>query len=804
MRSGLIMAAVLALGITVADWLRPHPALVMAVLLFCSMGLVLRRGPKTMLFLLVVTLVGGLRHAYDQTAGRGSLSVWEGERIALVGTVVGEPQVRPGGSIAYILAAEQVGEVPTGGRVQVTQRAGRAPGYGERVALKGRLDRPDGPRTPGGFDEAAYLGRQGVFLTLDARSAESMGPGRLDPLRRAAVAVRIRLERVLREALPKREAALMAGLLFGSRSDLPADIKESFRAAGVFHLLAVSGGNVAMLVMPLLAGLQFLRLGKRAASGVAIGVVVFFVLLTGASPSVLRAGLMAVLVLLGDVLGRERDALNTLGIAALLLLVWSPALLFDLGFQLSVMATLGIMLYARRIQEWLTPSFLRLFGPWLGTWLAAGLSVTFAAQVMVEPLSLHQFGIFSTVAPLANLIVLLVVGWLVPFGMGVVILGVGWMPITWLLKVGGGIGLTFLIYAVKATATLPFASVEVGHLPAPWVIAWYMGLAVVTFPKARGLLATGVAYGGARWLAAGKRQRVTVAACLGGIAATALTWHLALAEPPDLLTITFMDVGQAYPPDPKRGRPGFDAGAQVVVPYLQSMGLDRLDYLVLTHPDGDHVGGAPAVMEALSVGELWVSNPAAPERGQVQALALARAGGVQARTPLEGEQVQLGPGVRLELLGAPRQPFQGTRSDDNANCIAMRMVYRQVAVLLACDLEAVAEERLVASGRDLRADLLKVSHHGSGHSSTEPFLKSVAPRYAVISAGNGNPFGHPNKGALDRLSQGGATIWRTDRHGTVTLRTDGFTMRLVGSNGSPDDDAYRPLALLGRRLFGAW
>jgi len=824
MRTGLVMAAALAVGIAAADWLRPHPALVLVALLLCGFWAVVG-SPRTLVpFLAILALFGGFRHAFDQTAGRGNLAAWEGERVTLVGTVVGEPEVRLGGVVAYVLEVERVGEERAQGKVYVAQRSGSPPGFGERVSLEGRLDRPDGPRTPGGFDQAAYLGRKGVYLTVDTGPVERMGPGRLDPLRRTAVAVRIRLEGVVRAALPSREAALMSGLLFGTRSELPEDIKESFRAAGVFHLLAVSGGNVAMLVVPLLAGLQFLRLGKRAASGVAIGVVIFFVFLTGASPSVMRAGLMAVLVLLGDMLGRERDALNTLGIAALLLLVHSPALLFDLGFQLSVVATLGIMLYARRIQERLTPPFLRLFGPHLGTWLAGGLSVTFAAQVMVEPLSLHQFGMFSAIAPLANLLVVLVVGWLVPAGMAIVLLGAFWPPVTLLLRVGGGIGLAFLIYAVKAVATLPFASIELGRLPLVWVVAWYASLAILTLPRLRHAVSARVTAFGTDWRGAAVGHRLAVGGTLLGLAATALTWRLALAQPADQLVVTFLDVGQgdatliqvpggrtllidagqAYPPDPRRGRPGYDAGAQVVVPYLQAMGVKRLDTLVLSHPDGDHVGGAPAVLRAVPVGDLWLYNPTAPERGQVEALAFARLNRLPVREPVEGERVQLASEVWLELLGAPKQPFQGTRSDDNANCIAMRLVYRRVAVLLACDLEAVAEERLAESGVELRADLLKVSHHGSGHSSTGAFLDAVAPTYALISAGNGNPFGHPNQGALERIGQRGAEIWRTDRHGTITLRTDGFSLHLEGTRGSPQRDEYRPLGLLGRRILGAW
>ncbi|MFZ5826663.1 MAG: DNA internalization-related competence protein ComEC/Rec2 [Bacillota bacterium] len=806
---GLIMAVALASGIAAAGWLRPHPALIMLALVLLAWLAGRSRG--LWLLLLTLALFGALRYAWVQTAGRGSLAAWQGERITLTGTVVSEPEVRPPNRVSYV--------VETGsGRVYLTQRGGRAPGYGERVEAKGRLDRPVGPRTPGGYDQAAYLARQGVYLVLETGEVRLQGPGDLDPLRRAAVATRLRLEGVLHRALPAREAALLAGLLFGSRSELPDDIKESFRQTGVFHLLAVSGGNVAMLIIPLLALLRRAGMGVRGASATAVPVVIFFVFLTGASPSVMRAGLMAVLVLLGDVLERERDALNTLGVACALLLVWSPGLLFDLGFQLSAGATLGILLFARRIEAWLSPRLQPLVGPWVGAQLAMGLSATFAAQVMVEPLSLHQFGALSLIAPLANLLVLLFVGWLVPVGLVVVVAGLAWAPAAWLLKPVAVAGLTPLIYAVKAMATIPLAYLEVGRLPALWVVAWYAALALWLAPAARRAVA-----GRLLLLRAARRDhRLAAAVALLALAATALTWRHALAAPSDRLVVTYFDVGQgdaalvqvpggrtllidagqAYPP--KGGRPGFDAGEEVLLPHLARSGLRRLDYLLLTHPDSDHVGGGAAVLRGVEVGALLVTSPEAPERGQAEALAVARERGVPVRLPVEGERWELGGGVVVEVLGPPRQPFTGTRSDDNANCIALRLRYRERTLLFACDLEAVAEERLAAAGVPLKADVLKVAHHGSAHSSTPAFLQAVGPRYAVISAGRANPFGHPHDKVLDRLRAVGAEVWRTDLHGTVTVETDGFALKVRGSRGTPERDGYRPLALLGRRLLRAW
>lgn len=825
-RPALLLSSALAGGILAAEWLRPHPALCLVALVpLLVMPRLRSRGLP--LLLIGVSLFGGLRYAYVQTAGRGSLEAWSEQRVRLVGTVVSEPEVREFGGVTYIVAAESAEGEPASGRVQVAQRRGPAPAYGERVALQAVPERPLGPRRPGGFDQAAYLARQSVYLVAETGAVERLGPGRLDPLRRAAVATRLRLEAVLHRALPEREAALLAGLLFGSRSELPDDIKDAFRAAGVFHLLAVSGGNVAMLVVPLLALLRRAGLSKRAASGLVIPVVIFFIFLTGASPSVLRAGLMAMLVLAGDMLGRERNALNTLGAAAALLLLVSPGLLFDLGFQLSVGATLGILLFAAPIQEWLAPRLGRILAGRLARLLAPGLAVTFAAQALVEPLSLYSFGTLSLIAPAANLLVLAFVELLVPFGLIMAVLGLALRPAVWLLGLVGRWALPLLIYAVKALGTLPAAYVEVGRLPAFWVLLWYLALLAAAVPPVRRRLSALIQ---SLWAVreswdTGAGRRLVGSAALLAVGFTALlSWRYALASPPDELRVHFIDVGQgdatlirapgghavlidagvAYPADPASGRPGYDAGEAVIPPYLKRAGVKRLDALILTHPDQDHVGGGAAVLRSIPVGALVVSRLDVEEPGQVAAQEAARERGVRVGLAREGQIIELGSDVRLEVLGPPDEPFTGTRSDDNANCIALRLRYRQVAVLLACDLEAVAEERLIAQGYDLNADVLKVSHHGSRFSSTEPFLRAVGARWAVISAGNGNPFGHPHADVLNRLEAAGMETWRTDQHGTITLRTDGFSLRMSGESGGPQDERYRPLALLGRRLLRAW
>lgn len=824
MRPAFWLAVAMALGITLAGWLRPHPALACTVLVLITILAAVARRAVFLCLLLAAATFGALRLSYAQTAGRGDLAAWDGQKAIVVGTVTSEPELRPPAGVAFVVRVERVGERPAYGRLYVTQRTGRAPGFGERVELSGRLKAPAGPRTPGGYDQAAHLARKGVYMTMDATSVSSRGPGRLSPLHRAAVAARLRIEQVLKATLPQREAALMAGLLVGSRSEIPDDIKEAFKSSGLFHLLAVSGAHIAMILLPLLWLLRQAGLHRRAAAGVLLPLVIFFIFLTGASPSVLRAGLMAVLVLLGDVLRKERNTLNTLGAACLLLLIGDPRLLFELGFQFSAAATLGILLFARRLESWLEPRCQALFGERPGHWVAAGLSVTFAAQICVEPLSLYHFGAFSAIAPLANLLVALFLAPVLQAGATAALLGLVWLPLAQWLNYLVAWGVWLLVFVVKTTAAIPGAYLQVGRLPLAAVLAWYAAGALAAAPWLRGWLVAAASVGIRRAKATDRtRAGFGAAACALALILSAFSWRAVQAGSPQALTVTFLDVGQgdaifirapggktmlidagvATPPDPARGRAGYDAGESVVVPFLQRQGIKRLDYLVLTHADTDHAGGAAAVLRAIPVGTLLLNGGSAQEQGFLAALQAARERGVPDYWPAEGDQVRLGP-VTLDVLNPPRVPFQSTRSDDNANCIAFRLRYGQVVMLLACDMEAVSEERLVASGAELGADLLKVAHHGSRHSSTPAFLAAVRPQVAIHSAGQGNTYGHPHAETLQRFEAVGAQNWRTDQHGSITVRTDGVKLSVSGTRGSPDDQPYQPLGIFGRRIIFSW
>ena len=626
---------------------------------------------------------------------------------------------------------------------------------GQRVLGDFRIARPRTFRNPGGFDYAAHLARQNIFLVGSGRGE------RVSALAAAVppwnVAVRRWANDGIRGALPPVSAALLAGLLFGERVGLPPAIDDAFRRAGVYHILAVSGFNVALLAGGVFAALALLRVPRRAVAAIAIPLVAGFALVVGAEASVLRAAVMAILLLTAIALDREPSLLNSLALAAIVILAVRPGDLAEPGFQLSFGATLGILLLARGIRASLVDR------RW-PRWLADAVAVSASAQLIVTPIMLHHFNQLSLIGVLANLVVVPLAGLATLIGM-LAVLAAG---VSGLISGALFDGLWPVLVALRASvyvaARVPFAML---HLPAPhWTatVAFYAGLGALL---AAGTCVTQQETSGDAPERASRNAgwTRTAAALLISGAAMAEMWPV--VRPADgRLRVAFLDVGQgdaivielpdgrAALVDAGSGGPmRFDIGARVIAPYLWNRGVRRLAVVVVTHDDLDHAGGIPSILRLFSTDEVWTDD---------------RVGAGVTRL--------LG-GVGVSALNPPAPRLAGSRrgaaADRNNNSIVLRLDYGLASVLLTADIEDEAERHLVAAHAPLRARVLKVAHHGGRSSTGNAFLGSVRPAFAVISVGARNPFGHPAFETLERLRNAGARIYRTDEHGAVILETDG-------------------------------
>jgi competence protein ComEC len=551
---------------------------------------------------------------------------------------------------------------------------------------------------------------------------------------------------------PPEEGGVLKAMILGDQSGLSEGVREAFLLSGTYHILVISGFQVGFFAGVLFFFARLLKLPPVARSLITVVGVVLYTLLAGGSPPVVRAALMISLYLFALIFGRERDLYNTLALAGFILLFWNPLYVFDAGFQLTFAATGAILV---TVQRW---DFNHIARPW--RWVLASLIASTAASLATLPILALHFNRTSLTGILANLVIVPLSGLLTAVGMGysllLRLLPTGFLPFQVSLQAltRWGIDIASLF------ATLPLASVRL-YTPTP--------LMVVTYATLLGLFL----------LPAFRRKGLAVALCLLFLLGQ-IGWKLQSRKVE--LQATFLDVGQgdAILLELADGKTilvdgggtlddRFDIGEQVVAPYLWYRWIRRVDVVVLTHPQFDHLFGLKAILENFPVGEVWESGYPSHYSTYRWLQAYTREQQIPLRRLTRGEIISLGPQVTVTVLHPP-QPFLTTpKAAVNNNSLVLRLDHHGLKLLLTGDIEKEAEHSLINAGTNLQADLVKVPHHGSRGSSSEAFLRQVRPRWAIVQVGDRNPFGHPHPETLARYEALAAQLFRTDRDGAVIL-----------------------------------
>ncbi|HEX6207163.1 MAG TPA: ComEC/Rec2 family competence protein, partial [Actinomycetota bacterium] len=627
---------------------------------------------------------------------------------------------------------DRAGDRPLGSLVWVSGRGEAARvAAGDRVRGAGRFRRVEGEE---GFER--YLADRGVAALVSASELGREGPPR-NPLLRVANGVRDALAAGARRALPPRRAGLLLGLTIGDTRGMHPETVEDFRATGLGHLVAVSGSNVVMVLAPVVGLAALLGMGPRgrlAAGGLA---VVLFALITRWEPSVLRAGVMAGLALLGVAAGRPRETATVLSWAVVILLLVDPRLSRSLAFQLSTAATVGLVALAPGIEARLR---------WLPRPVALAAAATAGAQAAVTPLLLGAFGIVPGSTLIANVLAFPAVAAAFLGGSTAAAVALVWPGLGSALGTLASMPIAYLEAVADRTARLAVPAL----VGADWVPP--VALAVVAHLVLRRVVAP-------------RRAALLLGAPF-------LVWIVFVrGSPPPGLEVRFLDVGQGDAALVRTPRATIlvDAGPdeQTVATRLAALGIGRLDLAVASHGHQDHVEGFPAVLARHPVGLLL--DPGCPTGfpSHERMLDAAAYEDVPIRHPRGGERLRVGD-LLLEVLG----PDECAPDSPNDDSIVLRLVHGSATVLLPGDAEVPAQLDLLSDADPVRATVLKVPHHGS--STSDPsFFETVAASVAVVSVGEDNDFGHPVPDTLRALREAGGRVVRTDLAGEVTVTFEG-------------------------------
>ncbi len=664
--------------------------------------------------------------------------------------------------------------------------------YGDTLSATGVLQRPwpiDGPDNQG-FDYPEFLaaeGITGVLFPTEVNIQDEGGGG----WRREVYSVRSRLSESLDDALPHPQSALGQALLLGQRGGLPPDLVEQFRSTGAAHVLAISGLHVGVL-MVLVLGIAIWILGRQRYFYLLIPFVLIwgYAVVSGGSPSVLRAAAMGTVFLAALGLGRPNSVLPALALAAAIMTAVSPGLLRQISFQLSFAAVGGIAVAHSYFGIHLAPNVESAWGKWrsrLGRPVAA-LSVVSAAALATWPLVALNFG---EVALLGIPVTLLAVPAMPLILAGSLLAAVGGLIYGPLGQFFGLIVWVPLTYLIEVVSAFPAWTWQAGWA-SKWLVAgWYSGLALLLLAGRpsqlryyvektrdwRKALPTGPPSPRFAGLAGAAVVVATVASIL---------W-LQVAEQPDgYLHVHFFDVGQGdsaliTTPDGRQvlvdGGPDLDS-ATTALSATVSGGDRKLELVVLTHLDADHSRGLLEVMDRFNIGAVLVGkdSPAAAMNPQWQGeLDRQQIEPVQIH---DGYTIALGSGVTLDVLNPTTNRINSRVPASNNDSVVLRLAYRSMSFLLAGDVESETESLLARHDSEVASTVLKVAHHGSKTSSTDAFLDRVSPSAAVVSVGQDNPFGHPNPQVMERLESrlGSPGVFRTDHDGDIEFITDGAAL----------------------------
>lgn len=653
---------------------------------------------------------------------------------------------------------EETGETATDVKLYALWSGEETFAAGERVRFSGELAEYYKPSYPGGYDEKLFLTTKGFSCKLYPETLERLGEDD-SPLSLLARG-RMAFQRTLEEILPAEESGLMKAILTGEKEDIPEDSYALYTKAGVVHVLCISGLHMSILALYVSVFMEkILGRGRRTSAVVTILATGLFLLFISPSPSSVRAAVMISAVMLGRCCFRLTDRLNSIAIAAFLILSVQPLYLFHAGFQLSFVTVTGICLGVGKMKRKPKKK------PGRGDSLKESLLVSLYASLFSFPVVAYYFSSVSLVGILANLVIVPLSGLLLGFGLLGGILGLLSLPL--------GIFAAGSVYAIlqifKGICTLlvklPFAYVPVGR-PAPLVILLYYAILFLflEFGHKKGSWKAGVLLCCAMFCAVfenalfRRENTVTFLNVGQGDAAVISTWEG---------KTYLVDGGGIY------GRElGGNVGQRTILPYLEMLGVSRLDGIFLSHPDSDHMTGLLEVMAEMPAKGLYLSDYPFEDAEEVRLLKET-----VEKIPIPLYTVKAGD-TSADGAFECLYPFPAIRfrdRDDNHGSMVLRYRYEGTEILFTGDISEEDERLLLEQGAEVSADILKVAHHGSKYSSDAAFLQAVSPKAAVISCGAGNLYGHPHGETLERLQAAKAEIYRTDTEGAilVKLKKDG-------------------------------
>ena len=639
--------------------------------------------------------------------------------------------------------------------------------FGDMIKAQVLLQEPGLPGNFGEFNYRDYLLRQKIFLidSIKIEQVEMLGYSEKLSIFTLIYRLKDRITERIDQIYQSPGRGLIKAIITGNRTEIPRQWVHLFQDAGVMHILAISGLHVGIIVTALLFFLNLVLLnGKNNIYKYFIIILILlgYAAMTGFRPSVSRAALMFILVLVARYLNRPYNLYNSLYLAALLLLLWQPLYVFDAGFLLSFVVTFFIIFLSPILEEKLK---------YLPSYLAKSLSVSLSAWLGMAPLSAYFFYKISLIAILSNILVVPLIGIILILALISIFLSYLFLPLAEMFAFLNQALIALLVMIGQKLSLLPFAYQYIAQPEVYMIILYY--LIILTFFY--------TLYFWSQYKILEKKRRFWTITTL-----VFLFIFISIISPSSLLAVHFINVGQGdciliQTPQKENilidggGTPfsDFDVGENTVIPYLRRKGINRIDLMFLTHPDLDHLEGLLPVLREMKV-DLVIDNGSENQQAAyLEYLSLIKEDqDIKYYQAGAGDVIRISPHLEFFVLNPAKIHADGYKNNFNNNSIVLKLLYKNTSFLFTGDIEEAAEINLLSRIDSLQSDILKVAHHGSNSSTGTLFLENVQPGVAVISVGF-NSFGHPHNGVIKKLEDGCHNVFRTDVNGTVLIKSNG-------------------------------
>lgn len=618
--------------------------------------------------------------------------------------------------------------------------------YGDLIKIKGEYSAPEVARNYKGFDYSQYLKTLNIYGTIKVEESKIINKNQLSPILISINNIKEKMIDNANRNMSKRTANLLLGILIGERDNIQEDIIESFRTANLSHILAVSGAHTSYIILGITYLISKSKTPKRIGYIITIINLLIFIIITGASYSVVRACIMAIVVIGAKICYRKENFFTSICISLIIILIQNPFAINDIGLKLSFMGTAGIVIFNKSI----TNFFIKLK---IKQKIAEALSVTFSAQLMIMPITILNFNTISLTFFISNILASPLLGIIIIFGFISIFISSILNPISKILFLILHIFLELLILVSKVTEKIPGSSILVKTPNILFAIVYYILILFFNYFFV-------IKQNPTRRFHKKIIKIITIKNIKNAFKVIAvvflimllLTRIVRIINP--TLKIYFIDVGQGdstlivTPKNKKILIDGGEGKTNVLFQYLLDRRINKIDYIIISHFDSDHCNGLIEIIEKMRVENIVMSKQSKESEEYKKILEIIKQKNIKVSSVKAEDKIIIEKNLYTKILN-PAEKFEF--QDLNNNAIVAKLVYKDFSMLFTGDIEKAEENLAKKYKNELKSTILKVAHHGSKTSTSEEFLKYVEPQIALIGVGENNKFGHPNQITIEKL-----------------------------------------------------